>query len=318
MSDTAARTFQDVILGLQDYWAKQGCVIHQPCDVEVGAGTLNPATFLRALGPEPYRTAYVEPSRRPTDGRYGENPFRLQQYYQFQVLIKPAPDNAQDLYLDSLRSLGIDLSAHDLRFVEDDWEQPTFGATGLGWEVWLDGMEATQFTYFQQVGSLDLDPISLEITYGLERVAMFLQKCDSVFDLVWVNREDGPLTYGDVHHRGEFEGSVYNFETADTDMLFKLFDLHEGEAKRLLDLARAALKEDAERGAEKALVLPAYDQILKCSHSFNLLDARHAIGVNQRAGYMARIRTLARGCAKAYVNLRKALGHPLLREVSNA
>jgi len=287
--------FQDVILKLEQYWADYGCVILQPYDIEVGAGTFNPATFLKSLGPEPWKTAYVEPSRRPTDGRYGENPNRVQHYYQYQVIIKPAPDDAQEIYLESLRYLGIDLQAHDVRFVEDDWESPTLGATGLGWEVWLDGMEVTQFTYFQQVGGVELDPISLELTYGLERVCMFLQGKESIFDLEWV---DG-CTYGDIHHEDEVQFSTYNFELADVDMYLKLFDIFEAEAGRLL---------------EADLVLPAYDNVLHCSHTFNMLDARGAIGVAQRTEYIARVRKLARGCAEAYLALRERLGFPLLKE----
>jgi glycyl-tRNA synthetase alpha chain len=290
-------TFQEIILKLQNYWADYGCVIWQPYDTEKGAGTFNPATFLRALGPEPWKCAYVEPSRRPTDGRYGENPNRLQHYYQFQVIIKPAPDNAQDIYLHSLRALGIDLVKHDVRFVEDDWESPTLGATGLGWEVWLDGMEITQFTYFQQVGGIELEPITLELTYGLERVAMFIQEKESVFDLGWV---DG-YTYGDIHKQDEVQFSTYNFKVADTAMLFQLFDMYEKECQRLL-------KED--------LILPAYDYIMKCSHTFNMLDARGVIGVTQRTGYIGRVRNLARYCAEGYVRLREALHWPLLRENS--
>ncbi|MDO8141092.1 MAG: glycine--tRNA ligase subunit alpha, partial [Candidatus Brocadiales bacterium] len=277
-------TFQEIILKLQNYWADYGCVIWQPYDLEKGAGTFNPATFLRALGPEPWKCAYVEPSRRPTDGRYGENPNRLQHYYQFQVVIKPAPDNSQDIYLNSLRFLGIDLVKHDVRFVEDDWESPTLGATGLGWEVWLDGMEVTQFTYFQQAGGLELDPITLELTYGLERIAMFIQAKESVFDLDWTK----DYTYGDIHKQDEVQYSTYNFTVADTAMLFQLFDTFEKECQRLL-------KED--------LVLPAYDYVLKCSHAFNMLDARGAIGVTQRTGYIGRVRNLARRCAESYVQL---------------
>ncbi|NOZ20610.1 MAG: glycine--tRNA ligase subunit alpha [Planctomycetes bacterium] len=287
--------FQDVILKLEQYWADYGCVIVQPYDIEVGAGTFNPATFLKSLGPEPWKTAYVEPSRRPTDGRYGENPNRLGHYYQYQVIIKPAPDNSQEIYLESLRTLGIDLKAHDVRFVEDDWESPTLGATGLGWEVWLDGMEVTQFTYFQQVGGIELDPISLELTYGLERICMFLQGKESIFDLEWV---DG-YTYGDIHHEDEVQFSKYNFEHANIEMHFKLFDMFEAEAKRLL---------------EAELVLPAYDNVLHCSHVFNMLDARGAIGVAQRTQYIARVRKLARGCAEGYVALRERLGFPMLKE----
>jgi len=288
-------TFQEIILKLQNYWADYGCVIWQPYDIEKGAGTFNPATFLRALGPEPWKCAYVEPSRRPTDGRYGENPNRLQHYYQFQVVIKPAPDDSQDIYLNSLRCLGIDLVKHDVRFVEDDWESPTLGATGLGWEVWLDGMEVTQFTYFQQAGGLELDPITLELTYGLERIAMFIQAKESVFDLEWTKG----YTYGDIHKQDEVQFSTYNFTVADTAMLFQLFDTYEKECQRLL-------KED--------LVLPAYDYVLKCSHTFNMLDARGAIGVTQRTGYIGRVRNLARRCAENYVQLREALHWPLLKD----
>lgn len=288
-------TFQEIILKLQNYWADYGCVIWQPYDIEKGAGTFNPATFLRALGPEPWKCAYVEPSRRPADGRYGENPNRLQHYYQFQVIIKPAPDDSQDIYLNSLRFLGIDLVKHDVRFVEDDWESPTLGATGLGWEVWLDGMEVTQFTYFQQAGGLELEPITLELTYGLERIAMFIQAKESVFDLEWVKG----CSYGDIHRQDEVQFSTYNFKVADTAMLFQLFDTYEKECQSLL-------KED--------LVLPAYDYVLKCSHTFNLLDARGAIGVTQRTGYIGRVRNLARRCAENYVQLREALHWPLLKD----
>jgi len=287
--------FQDVILKLQEYWAKNGCVIYQPYDIEVGAGTFNPATFLRCLGPEPWNSAYVEPSRRPTDGRYGDNPNRLQHYYQFQVLLKPSPEDIQDLYLDSLVYLGIDPLEHDIRFVEDDWESPTLGAWGLGWEVWLDGMEITQFTYFQQAGGLDLKPVSGEITYGIERIAMYLQKVDSVFDLAWNEK----LTYGDVFHRNEVEFSKYNFEEADTDMLFELFEMYEKECRQLV---------------EKGIVLPAYDYCLKCSHTFNLLDARNAISVTERTGYIGRVRHLAKLCAEGYVESREKLGFPLLKK----
>ncbi|OOP56521.1 MAG: glycine--tRNA ligase subunit alpha [Candidatus Brocadia carolinensis] len=288
-------TFQEIILKLQNYWADYGCVLWQPYDIEKGAGTFNPATFLKALGPEPWKCAYVEPSRRPTDGRYGENPNRLQHYYQFQVIIKPAPDDAQDIYLNSLRSLGIDLVKHDVRFVEDDWESPTLGATGLGWEVWLDGMEVTQFTYFQQVGGFELEPITLELTYGLERIAMFIQEKESVYDLEWVKG----YTYGDIHKQDEVQFSTYNFKVADTAMLFQLFEAFEKECQQLI-------KED--------LVLPAYDYVLKCSHAFNMLDARGAIGVTQRTGYIGRVRNLARRCAESYVQLREALHWPLLKD----
>lgn len=288
-------TFQDVLLKLQEFWADYGCVIQQPYDIEVGAGTMNPATFLRVLGPEPWKVAYVEPSRRPTDGRYGENPNRLQHYYQFQVIIKPSPDDIQEVYLESLKALGIDPNKHDIRFVEDDWESPTLGAWGLGWEVWLDGMEITQFTYFQQAGGIDLYPISVEITYGTERIAMYLQGVDSVFDLIWT---DG-ITYGDIHHQGEVEWSIYNFEEADVDMLFKLFELYEKESERLI---------------EKKLILPAYDYCLKCSHTFNLLDARGAISVKERTSFIGRIRRLAREIAEGYIEQRKSMDYPFIKK----
>jgi len=287
-------TFQDLILALQNYWARQGCILQQPYDMEKGAGTFHPATFLRVLGPEPWKVAYVEPSRRPTDGRYGENPNRLQHYYQFQVILKPSPTDIQDLYLDSLRSFGIDPGHHDIRFVEDDWESPTLGAWGLGWEVWLDGMEITQFTYFQQAGGIDLKPVSGEITYGIERIAMYLQGVDNVYDLEWV----AGIKYGDVHHQTEVEYSRYNFEEADTKMLFQLFEMFEKECIRL---------------AGKELVFPAYDFVLKCSHAFNLLDARGAISVTERASYIGRVRNLSRLCAQGYVAQREKLGHPLLK-----
>jgi len=287
--------FQNLILSLQNYWAEQGCIIQQPYDIEKGAGTFNPATFLRALGPEPWNVAYVEPSRRPTDGRYGENPNRLQHYYQFQVILKPSPQNIQDLYLNSLKNLGIDPLAHDIRFVEDNWEGPTLGAWGLGWEVWLDGMEITQFTYFQQCGGMDLNPISGEITYGCERIAMYLQGVDNVYDLEWT---DG-IKYGDIHHQTEVEFSHYNFEEADTEMLFQLFDMYEKESLRLI---------------EKELVFPAYDFVLKGSHTFNLLDARGAISVTERAGYIGRVRNMSKLCAEGYVKQREKLGFPLLKK----
>lgn len=281
-------TFQDIILALSRYWADQGCVLLQPYDTEVGAGTFHPATTLRSLGPEPWRTAYVQPSRRPADGRYGENPNRLQHYYQFQVLLKPSPDNVLDLYWDSLRVIGIEPAEHDLRLVEDDWESPTLGAWGLGWEVWLNGMEVTQFTYFQQVGGFDCRPVPAEITYGLERLAMYIQGVDSVFDLVWVTGPDGETyTYGDVFKRNEYEYSRSNFEVADTDMLYGLFDTFEGECRRTL---------------EAGLVLPAYDYVLKCSHAFNLLDARGAIAVAERVSFIGRVRALAKACCAAYVS----------------
>ena len=287
-------TLQELILALERFWNEQGCVIQQPYDIEVGAGTFNPATFLRVLGPEPWKVAYVEPSRRPTDGRYGENPNRLQHYYQYQVIVKPSPLAIQDIYLDSLRSFGIDPLAHDIRFVEDDWESPTLGAWGLGWEVWLDGMEITQFTYFQQAGGIDLKPVSVEITYGIERIAMYLQGVENVYDLTWT---DG-ICYGDIHHQGEIEFSRYNFEEADVEMLLRLFDMYEGEAQKLL---------------EKGLVLPTYDYCLKCSHTFNLLEARGAISVTERMGFILRVRDLARGSADLYLRQREEMGFPLLR-----
>ena len=285
--------FQELIMALEKFWANYGCVIQQPYDLEVGAGTFNPATLLRTLGPEPWSVAYVEPSRRPTDGRYGENPNRLGHYYQYQVIIKPSPIDIQDMYLRSLKALGLDPLDHDIRFVEDDWESPTLGASGLGWEVWLDGMEITQFTYFQQAGSIRLDPISVEITYGLERIAMYLQEKENVFDLMWNDQ----LTYGDVHKKGEWELSVYNFETADVDMLVKMFDMQERESIKL---------------SEKGLVLPAYDYCLKCSHTFNILDARGAISVTERTHYIDRIRNLARLAAKNYLVQREEMGYPLM------
>ncbi len=285
--------FQDVILNLEKYWAAKGCIIQQPYDLEVGAGTFNPATFLRSLGPEPFNVAYVEPSRRPTDGRYGENPNRLQHYYQYQVILKPSPVDIQELYLDSLKVLGIDPLDHDIRFVEDDWESPTLGAWGLGWEVWLDGMEITQFTYFQQVGGFDLKPVSGEITYGLERIAMYLQGVDNVFDLQWNDK----VKYGQVHHQGEVEWSRYNFEEADVEMLQTLFNMYEAEGQRL---------------AEKNLVLPLYDCCLKCSHTFNMLDARGAISVTERTSYIGRVRNLAKLSAENYLKQREEMGFPLL------
>jgi glycyl-tRNA synthetase alpha chain len=289
-------TFQDLILALQQFWASHGCVVLQPLDMEVGAGTFHPATFLRAIGPETWNAAYVQPCRRPTDGRYGENPNRLQHYYQFQVILKPSPDNFQDLYLESLAGLGIDSAIHDIRFVEDNWESPTLGAWGLGWEVWLNGMEVTQFTYFQQVGGLECYPVSGEITYGLERIAMYLQGVDSIYDLVWTRGPEGPVTYGDVFHQNEVEMSHYNFEEADTSALFGQFDHCETEAMRLID---------------KSLPLPAYEMVMKASHAFNLLDARHAISVTERQRFILRVRTLARGVAEAYFAARKAQGFPL-------
>ncbi len=286
-------TFQEIILTLQRYWNNQGCVLPQPYDMEVGAGTFHTATFLRALGPEPWKAAYVQPSRRPKDGRYGNNPNRLQHYYQYQVVLKPSPNNIQDLYLDSLRELGIDLEVNDIRFVEDDWESPTLGAWGLGWEVWLNGMEVTQFTYFQQVGGFDCKPVLGEITYGLERLAMNLQGVDNVFDLTWTEG----ITYGDVYHQNEVEQSKYNFEYSNVNLLLEQFSKYESEAKRLIELS---------------LPLPSYEQIMKCSHAFNLLDARGAISVTERATYIGRVRALARLVAKAYYESREELGFPML------
>jgi glycyl-tRNA synthetase alpha chain len=289
-------TFQGLINVLQNYWANQGCVILQPLDMEVGAGTFHPATFLRSVGPETWNSAYVQPCRRPTDGRYGDNPNRLQHYYQYQVVLKPSPPDIQELYLQSLTALGIDPLVHDIRFVEDNWESPTLGAWGLGWEVWLNGMEVTQFTYFQQVGGLECFPVTGEITYGLERIAMYLQGVDSIYDLVWTHGPQGPVTYGDVFHQNEVEMSTYNFEEANTDTLFHHFGNYESESQRLIN---------------KGLPLPAYEMVLKASHTFNLLDARHAISVTERQRYILRVRTLARAVAKAYFERRQQLGFPL-------
>jgi glycyl-tRNA synthetase alpha chain len=294
-------TFQQLVLKLQDYWGRQGCAILQPYDMEVGAGTSHTATFLRSLGPEPWRAAYVQPSRRPKDGRYGDNPNRMQHYYQFQVVLKPSPPEILDLYLGSLEAVGFDLRSNDVRFVEDDWENPTLGAWGLGWEVWMNGMEITQFTYFQQVGGLDCKPITGEITYGLERLAMYLQGVENVFDLVWTEwqerGETSRLHYRDVYHQNEVEQSTYNFEHADAPTLLRHFGDHEAAAKRLM---------------EAQLALPAYEQVLKAAHSFNLLDARGAISVTERAAYIGRIRTLARAVAQSYYESRERLGFPML------
>lgn len=286
--------FQDVILTLQNFWAQRGCIIEQPYDVECGAGTFNPATFLRAIGPEPWNVAYVEPSRRPTDGRYGENPNRLQHYFQFQVILKPSPANVLELYLDSLKALGIDQARHDIRFVEDDWESPTLGAWGLGWEVWLNGMEVTQFTYFQQVGGIDLPVVSAEITYGLERLCMYLQGVDSVYDLAW----NDTVTYGDLYHRNEVEQSRFNFDESDASMLLDHFAAFEREAKRLIGLG---------------ILAPAYDYVMKCSHTFNLLDARGAISITERTGYIGRVRSVASGVAQLFAKQREEMGYPLLK-----
>lgn len=289
-------TFQELISRLQEYWGEKGCVVMQPLDLEVGAGTFHPATFLRSIGPEVWNSAYVQPSRRPTDGRYGENPNRLQHYYQFQVVMKPSPADFQELYLGSLRHLGIDTLVHDVRFVEDNWESPTLGAWGLGWEIWLNGMEVSQFTYFQQVGGLECYPVTGEITYGLERIAMYLQSVDSIYDLVWAHGPEGDVTYGDVFMQNEVEMSTYNFEHADVDFLFTSFDQYEKDSARLI---------------EAGLPLPAYEMVMKASHTFNLLDARKAISVTERQRYILRVRTLARGVAQGYFDSRMAKGFPL-------
>ena len=294
-------TFQELILALQEYWANQGCVVLQPLDLEVGAGTFHPATFLRAIGPESWNSAYVQPCRRPSDGRYGENPNRLQHYYQFQVILKPSPDNIQDIYLQSLTELGIDPTVHDIRFVEDNWESPTLGAWGLGWEVWLNGMEVTQFTYFQQVGGLECYPVSGEITYGLERIAMYLQGVDSIYDLVWTHGPGGAVSYGDVFHQNEVEMSHYNFEEANVEQLFEYFDNCEQNCQKLLQ-------------REPALPLPAYEMVMKASHAFNLLEARHAISVTERQRFILRVRSLSREVAGAYFAARRQLGFPLAPE----
>lgn len=300
MSNPDVSTFQGLILALQEYWAEQGCVLMQPLDLEVGAGTFHPATFLRAIGPESWNSAYVQPCRRPTDGRYGENPNRLQHYYQFQVVLKPSPINIQELYLGSLEYLGLDSKIHDIRFVEDNWESPTLGAWGLGWEVWLNGMEVTQFTYFQQVGGLECYPVTGEITYGLERIAMYLQNKSSIFDLVWTTSPDGsPVTYGDVFHQNEVEMSHFNFSHANVDFLFKTFDVYEEECSKLI---------------EQGLPLPAYEMVMKASHAFNLLDARQAISVTERQRFILRVRTLARSVAQSYFDARLKLGFPLAPE----
>jgi glycyl-tRNA synthetase alpha chain len=295
----APQTFQGLIIALQDYWSQFGCVIVQPLDLEVGAGTFHPSTFLRSIGPEPWNAAYVQPCRRPTDGRYGENPNRLQHYYQYQVVLKPSPKEIQDLYLGSLKALGIDPLEHDIRFVEDNWESPTLGAWGLGWEVWLNGMEVTQFTYFQQVGGLECRPVTGEITYGLERIAMYLQGVDSIYDLVWTKGPQGVVTYRDVFHQNEVEQSTYNFEHADVDYLFGYFDQCEQQSQSLID---------------KGLPLPAYEMVLKASHAFNLLDARHAISVTERQRYILRVRALSRAVAEAHYASREALGFPICNQ----
>lgn len=302
-SPKSPRTFQDLVLRLQTFWGARGCVAAQPYDMEMGAGTFHPATFLRAIGPEPWRAAYVQASRRPTDGRYGKNPNRLQHYYQFQVILKPSPSDLQDLYLASLTELGVDLRIHDVRFVEDNWESPTLGAWGLGWEVWLNGMEITQFTYFQQIGGLDCRPVAGEITYGLERIAMYLQGVDSVYDLLWSEHPDLSVTYGDIYLQNEIEMSTYNFEQANTGILFEWFNRCEAEAARLIEVG---------------LPLPAYEMMVKASHTFNLLDARRAISVTERQRYIQRVRTVARRIAEAYYATREALGFPMLKQPQTA
>lgn len=301
MANYDLKTFQGLILSLQDYWAKQGCVVVQPLDLEVGAGTFHPMTFLRAIGPEPISSAYVQPCRRPTDGRYGENPNRLQHYYQFQVMLKPSPENIQDLYLGSLKEIGFDPLEHDIRFVEDNWESPTLGAWGLGWEVWLNGMEVTQFTYFQQVGGLECKPVTGEITYGLERLAMYVQGVDSIYDLVWANGPFGKVTYGDIFHQNEVEQSKYNFELASIENMFRYFDEAEQQSQMLI---------------EQSLPLPAYEQVMKASHYFNLLDARQAISVTERQRFILRVRALAKACAEAYYSAREELGFPMCDSVN--
>jgi len=297
----ALPTFQDLILALQQFWAERGCVIAQPYDMQMGAGTFHPATFLRAVGPEPWSSAYVQPCRRPADGRYGDNPFRLQHYYQYQVVIKPSPDDFQDIYLESLRAIGIDLTVHDIRFVEDNWESPSLGAWGLGWEVWLNGMEITQFTYFQQLGGLECRPVTGEITYGLERLAMYLQDVESIFDIVWTDGPLGRISYRDVYHQNEVEQSRYNFEQADIDSLFNAFDLAEYECQRLIELK---------------LALPAYEQMLTASHTFNLLDARQAISVSERQRFILRVRDMAKSVAAAYYASREDIGFPMVASAS--
>ena len=290
-------TFQELILNLSKYWSEYGCIIQQPYDIEKGASTMNPATFLRSLGPEPWNTAMVEPCRRPTNSRYGENPNRLGHYFQYQVILKPSPDNAQELYLDSLKAMGIDLSKHDVRFVEDNWESPTLGASGVGWEVWLDGMEITQFTYFQQVGGLEVKPVALELTYGLERIAMYLQNVNSVFDVMW-NKN---IRYGEIYLQNEIEQSKYNFEVSNAKSLFQMFDLYESEVNSCIDAN---------------LVLPSYDYTLKCSHTFNLLDARGVISKDERINYINRVRKMASKVAKLYVKQREELGYPLIKNIN--
>ena len=311
-------TFQNLILTLQKFWADRGCLVVQPYNSEVGAGTFNPATFLRALGPEPWNVAFVEPSRRPTDGRYGENPNRLQQFHQFQVILKPSPLNIQDLYLESLRALGTDPLQHDVRFIEDDWESPTLGAWGLGWQVWLDGLEISQFTYFQQAGGIDCHPVAGELTYGLERIAMYLQNKDTIYDCVFSDTTDPPVKYGELFQRAEWEWSTYNFEEADVADHFAAFDQCEAEVKRLLFHGVSATGKDAKIDPKKALVLPAYDFVVKAAHRFNVLDARGAISVTERQRFIGRVRGIARAVAEAYLAQREAFGFPLLPKASQS
>jgi len=311
-------TFQEIISSLEQFWASRGCVIEQPYDVEVGAGTMCPGTFLRVLGPEPWRAAYVQPSRRADDGRYGENPYRIYRHYQYQVVLKPSPDDVQTIYLDSLRALGFEPKKHDIRFMEDDWESPTLGASGVGWQVWLDGLEITQFTYFQQAGGLELSPVSVELTYGLERITMAVQGVDHFKDIVWGG--DG-VTYGHLYQTAEAEWSRYNYEAADVEMVKRTFDMCEAEAQRLLELSRPTGEEEDEsppRVLTHSCIIPAYEMTLKCSHAFNVLDARGALSVRERAGYIGRVRNLARQVARAFVAQREALGYPLLREKAKA
>jgi glycyl-tRNA synthetase alpha chain len=309
-------TFQDIIRTLGDFWASRGCVLEQPYDVEVGAGTMCPATFLRVLGPEPWRVGYVQPSRRADDGRYGENPYRFYRHYQYQVILKPSPDDVQALYLDSLRALGFEPKEHDIRFMEDDWESPTLGAAGVGWQVWLDGLEITQFTYFQQAGGIELSPVSVELTYGLERIAMTVQHVDHFKDIVW----GADVTYGDIYQMPEAEWSRYNYEAADIEMVKRTFDMCEAEAQRLVSLSRPGGEEEGERPAvlAKSCIIPAYEMTLKCSHAFNILDARGAISVRERASYIGRVRNLARQVARAFLAQREAMGFPLLKERQQA
>ncbi len=311
-------TFQEIISSLEQFWSSRGCVIEQPYDVEVGAGTMCPGTFLRVLGPEPWRVAYVQPSRRADDGRYGENAYRIYRHYQYQVVLKPSPDDVQAIYLDSLRALGFEPKKHDIRFMEDDWESPTLGASGVGWEVWLDGLEITQFTYFQQAGGLELSPVSVELTYGLERITMAIQGVDHFKDIVWGG--DG-VTYGHLYQTAEAEWSRYNYEAADVEMVKRTFDMCEAEGQRLLELSRPTGEEEDEsppRVLTHSCIVPAYEMTLKCSHAFNVLDARGALSVRERAAYIGRVRNLARQVARAFVAQREALGYPLLKEKAQA